>query len=396
MYRIIVSVIFISLVNCAVDFSDRSRNFSIVLVHHTAAQTDGHVVISPFGIWTLLTGVALGATGESYEQLRKAFILPKNEKALIKGYKNLTQIVLEPVTKEVSITSKNYMFLDQNFALFQDFRRSMTDDFGAVIKVLNFNDPNLAARTANNYIVNSGGRVTNVLTSEDFAESRMILTNVISFKGLWKLPFNKTDTNLEPFYNEEGTPIGKVNMMYQRGQFAFSNMKSLKAFALEIPYGNDGRYSMLILLPHTSTNIMNMYKNFASVTLKDIFKQLEEDEKEFGLEDIDVKVPRFKISTNVVLNRPLNDMGVYDIFDPELANFGRVSNEKLFVSAIVHKADIEVTEAGTVASAATTAYFADRITPPKIYANRPFVYFIIEKSTTTVIFGGIYSKPTAY
>lgn len=396
MIRIMLITLFVSSSYCDIDFSERSRNFSIVLLHHTAKEIGGHVVMSPFGIWSLMTGIASGASDQSYEQLRRALIIPKNEARLVEGYKNLTSIVLEPKTPGVSLTSKNYMFLDKDFTIYQRFKSVMTNDFKAAIKVLDFKDPNLAARTANNYIADSGARVTNVLTSDDFMEARMILTNVISFKGLWGLPFNKTDTTMEPFSNENGEVIGNVNMMFQMGLFAFSNIKALKAFVLELPYGNDGRYSMILLLPYPKTKVADMYKNLEKVTLKDIFEQLDNDTAVYGLGEIEVKVPRFKISTNIVLNRPLSAMGITDIFDPKYANFKLVSQEPLFISAIVHKADIEVTESGTVASASTSAYFADRITPPRFYANRPFVYFVMEKSTTTVIFGGIYSKPSVY
>ncbi|XP_053620017.1 serine protease inhibitor 2.1-like [Plodia interpunctella] len=390
-----VLLLFIASVHCAVDFSERPRNFSIELVYHTAQQTGGHVVISPFGIWTLMTGVALGATDNSYQQLANAFILPKNKASLINGYKKLTDVVLNPNTDGVQLTSKNFVFLDENFNVFPDFKRTVQNDFGAAVKVLNFKDPN-SANVANSYIETSGGRVTNVLRSDDFRESRMILTNVISFKGLWSSPFNKSDTVVEPFYNEEKTVTGSVNMMYQKGQFPYSNVRELQSFVLEIPYGDDGKYSMIFVLPYPNMKVSEVYKNFANFGLKDVFKTLQRDVDEYGLEDIDVKIPRFHITTNVVMNKPLNDMGVYDIFQPDSASFDRVTKEDIFVSAIVHKADIEVTETGTVASAATSAYFADRISSPSFYANRPFVYFVIEKSTTTVLFGGIYSKPTVY
>lgn len=352
-------------------------------------------MISPFGIWTLMTGIALGASGNSYRQLSRAFILPKNPATLIEGYKSLTDVVLDQTANGVSLVSRNFVFLDNDFTLLPAFRTTLQKDFGASIKVLDFSDPN-SARIANTYIEKSGGRVSNVLRSDDFQESRLILTNVISFKGLWGLPFNKSDTELEPFYNEDRLVIGSVNMMYQKGQFPFSNLKKLKAFVLELPYGTDGKYSMLVILPHPRTKIADMYKNFADVNLKDVFKQLQKDVDDFGLEDVDVKLPRFQISTNVVLNKPLNDMGVYDIFQPDLANFQRITKENIFVSAIVHKADIEVTESGTVASASTVATLTDRISAPAFHANRPFVYFVMEKTTTTVIFSGIYSKPTVY
>lgn len=381
---------------CEVDFSERPRNFSIELLYHTQSETNGHVVISPFGIWTLMTGVALGATGNSYNQLARAFILPKNANTLIQGYKDLTNVVLSPPSSSgVSLTSKNFVFLDNDFTVYPQFKATLQNDFAASIKILDFDDPN-SARIANTYIEKSGGRVSNVLRSDDFQESRMILTNVISFKGLWSSPFNVTDTVLEPFYNEQKEVIGSVNMMYQKGQFPFSNIKALRSFVMELPYGTNKKYSMVIVLPYPSQKISDMYRTFSSYTLKDVLKKLAQDEEQFGLDDIDVKLPRFQISTNLVLNKPLNKMGVYDIFQPDLASFQSVSRDNIFVSAIVHKADIEVTESGTVASAATSATFADRISPPSFYCNRPFVYFIMEKSTATVIFSGIYSSPTVY
>ncbi|KAI5631593.1 serpin (serine protease inhibitor) domain-containing protein [Phthorimaea operculella] len=397
MKRLIIFLTLIAVCFCEIEFSARSRNFSIELLYFTQSEAEGHVVISPFGIWTLMTGVALGATGESYKQVRRAFILPRNPAALIQGYKDLTKTVLDPPTTGVTLTSKNYVFLDDDFNISPQFRTTVQNDFGASVKILNFNDPNTAARIANNYILNSGGgRVSNVLKSEDFAEARMILTNVISFKGLWTYPFNVTETARKPFYDEQRRVIGEVNMMYQRGPFRFSSIQDIKAFVLELPYGNDKKYSMLIILPHNNVQIETMYKNFANYTLVDVVKRLEDDDEEFGTTEVDVQIPRFKISTNVILNKPLNSMGVYDIFEPDLASFERVTKEKIFVSAIVHKADIEVTESGTVASASTSAIFADRISTPRFDANRPFVYFVVEKTTTTVIFGGIYSKPTVY
>ncbi|XP_063834342.1 serine protease inhibitor 77Ba-like [Ostrinia nubilalis] len=380
---------------CAIDFSDRPRNFSIELVHHTQLQKEGHVVISPFGIWTLMSAVALGATGNSYNQLARTFILPKDKRTLVSGYKELTSVVLNPSTTGVTLTSKNFVFLDSNFKVYPEFERSMRQDFNSTVTVLNFQDPN-SANIANNEIERTGANVKNVLHSEDFEESRMILTNVISFKGLWSSPFNASDTKEEVFYDEGKNVIGRVNMMSQKSMFAFSNIRSMEAFALEIPYGDDKKYSMLFILPYPNVKVTDAYKNLAKTSLKDIFGQLEQDVEEFGEEEIDVKIPRFKISTNLVMNKPLNDMGVFDIFQPNLANFGRVSAEDIFVSAIVHKADIEVTESGTVASAVTEAFFADRISSPTFHANKPFIYFLMEKTTMTMIFGGIYSKPTVF
>nr|XP_026500064.1 serine protease inhibitor 77Ba-like [Vanessa tameamea] len=379
-----------------VEFSGRVRNFSLELLHYTQLETDGHVVISPFGIWSLMTGVALGATGNSRAQLERAFLLPGNQISIINGYQNLTKTVLDPRTPGVQLASKNFVFKDKGFHVFPAFKKTLTTDFGAKIVQLDFKDSTSAARIANTAIEDSGATVSNVLRSEDFGTARMILTNVISFKGLWSSPFNVSDTNIESFYDEYKNEIGKVKMMYQRAMLPYSNIQELSALVMELPYGNDNKYSMLIILPYPKINVTEVYKKFSTVTLKDIFERLDSDVKEYGLEDVDVKLPRFKISTNVVLNKPLNSMGVFDIFSSKLASFEKITSEEIFISAIVHKADIEVTESGTVASADTSAYFADRISTPAFEANRPFIYFVMEKMTTTIIFSGIYSKPSVF
>ncbi|CAH2098418.1 unnamed protein product [Euphydryas editha] len=393
---LIIFIFTVATCYAGVEFSGRARNFSIELLHYTQLETHGHVVISPFGIWSLMTGVALGATGKSRSQLQRAFLLPKEQISIINGYKNLTKTVLDPTTLGVTLASRNFLFLDNGFNIFETFRKMLTTDFEAKLIELDFKDSDSAARVANTAIKDSGATVSNVLRSDDFGNSRMILTNVISFKGLWLSPFNVSDTNIEPFYDENKKKIGEVKMMYQRAMLPYSNIQEMAATVLELPYGDGKKYSMLVILPYPKVSVSEVYKKFSTITLKDIFERLESDTLEYGLEDVDVKLPRFKISTNVVLNKPLNSMGVFDIFNSKLASFERITSEEIFISAIVHKADIEVTESGTVASADTSAYFADRISTPNFEANRPFIYFVMEKSTTTVIFSGIYSKPSVF
>ncbi|XP_023935127.1 serine protease inhibitor 2.1-like [Bicyclus anynana] len=392
-----ITIIVFTIASCyAAEFSERPRNFSIELLYHTQLETNGHVVISPFGIWSLMAGVALGTSGNSRSQLTRAFVLPPQDEMIIDGYANLTQTVLDPTTKGVSFTTRNFLFLDNGFNIIDNFKRTLTKDFGAMVKNLDFKDSTSAARIANSIIESSGATVSNVMRSDDFAESRMILTNVISFKGLWSSPFNVSDTTREPFYDENKNLLGDVNMMYQRAPLPYSHIKEMKAFVLQLAYGNDAKYCMLIVLPYPKVSVKDVYAKFTTVSFKDIFNKLDDDVKEFGLEDVDAKIPRFKISTNIVLNKPLNKMGVYDIFSPKKANFQQITKEEIYISAIVHKADIEVTESGTVASASTSAYFADRISTPNFEANRPFIYFVMERSSATVIFGGIYSKPSVF
>ncbi|CAH0715039.1 unnamed protein product, partial [Brenthis ino] len=380
------------------NFSPRARNFSIEILHNTQSETDGHVVISPFGIWTLLTGLALGANGKSQSQLTRALVLPRNKNKILKGYKNLTKSVLEPRTQKVKLENKNFVFLDKDFDISRDFENTLKSDFGAEVRNLDFKNSTAAAQVANGFIKESGVTMSDVLRAEDFNVKGMLLTNVISFEAPWSFPFNTSDTKPEDFYNEHGEKIGKVNMMYQLGEFSVTDVPSLQAYALEMPYGSEGddKFSMLIILPHPKINVNEVYKRFTTATLGDICEKLQKDIAEFGINELYVKLPRFKISTNIILNGPLNRMGVFDIFNPYEANFNKITKENIYISSIVHKADIEVTEYGTKATAHSVAVLNTKIFPKELIFDRPFIYFVLEKPTTTVIFNGIYSKPSQF
>lgn len=63
-------------------------------------------------------------------------------------------------------------------------------------------------------------------------------------------PFNASLTRSEPFYDEENNDIGNVQMMTQMGNFNYTRMTELEAHVLELPYGNENRLSMLIILPN--------------------------------------------------------------------------------------------------------------------------------------------------
>lgn len=380
------------------NFSSRARNFSIGILHQMQSETDGHVVISPFGIWTLLTGLALGANGKSQFELTRALVLPRNKNKILKGYKNLTESVLEPRTQKVKLENKNFAFLDKDFDISGDFKDTLKLDFGAEVRNLDFKNSTAAAQIANGVIKESGVTMSDVLRAEDFTVKGMLLTNVISFEAPWSYPFNTSETKPEDFYNEHGVKIGKVNMMYQLGEFAATDVPSLQALALEMPYGSEGdeKFSMLLILPDPKINVNEVYKRFTAVTLRDIFEKLKKDIAEFGIIELYVKLPRFKISTNVNLNGPLNRMGVSDIFNPYEANFNKITKENIYISSIVHKADIEVTENGTKATAHSVVVLNNKILTKELVFDRPFMYFVLEKPTMTVIFNGIYSKPSQF
>ena len=95
-------------------------------------------------------------------------------------------------------------------------------------------------------------------------------------------------------------------------------------------------------------------------------------------------------------------MGMKEAFS-EAADFSKMTLPKdLFISEVFHKAFIEVDEKGTEAAAATavvmmTTSCAPGPKPKPIIfnANHPFLFYIIDDQTRSVIFMGRMMEPSA-
>lgn len=94
-------------------------------------------------------------------------------------------------------------------------------------------------------------------------------------------------------------------------------------------------------------------------------------------------------------------MGINSIFSSNaslagLARGSQVSGNQLIVSAVQHKAGIEINEEGTIAYAATEAQLVNKIDDGiKVFtANRPFFFYIEQETTGNIVFAGKIVDPT--
>ena len=92
-----------------------------------------------------------------------------------------------------------------------------------------------------------------------------------------------------------------------------------------------------------------------------------------------------------------SELGMKDAFDLTRADFsGMTGKRDLFISAVVHKAYVDVNERGTEAAAATGVAMALAMapTPAKIFrADHPFIFLIKENTTGAILFLGRLVNP---
>ena len=285
--------------------------------------------------------------------------------------------------KQTTINIANYIAADKHFSLKSDFRNTVGKMYDAGVESLDFSSSKAVDKINQWCSKQTNGMIPKIvdqLSASDVA----VLMNAIYFEGTWETPFEKELTKEENFrgYTRD---IKRVQMMHQEDNFSYLNNNTFEAVTL--PYGNR-TYNMTVLLPKEGVSIEEMMKQLDAQKIGSLYRDMEKCV-------VDLKLPKFTTSTEVVLNDAISKLGAPSIFTGA-ANFKNMSDASIFISKMLQKAKIEVSEEGTKAAAITagmvamTALNPDEPRHVKFHANRPFVYIITERQTGAIFFVGQY------
>jgi len=90
-------------------------------------------------------------------------------------------------------------------------------------------------------------------------------------------------------------------------------------------------------------------------------------------------------------------MGIGNVFKGKVDLSALTGNANdVTIDDAVHKAKISVDEEGTIAAAATSFLMSRSsrpVEPFKFRCNHPFIYFMFDKVTGSVLFMGVYNSP---
>lgn len=379
----------------AVDFSPLNE-FSLKLLDHTYSYQENfgqsNKAISPISIWSLFSLIAEGSSGKTFKELMKELRLPND----LRATQNLhlaANNLLKSGFEDVLLKGQSVMFSDNSLQIHPEFCESAALYSTDIYSVDSKNTTKLEHDINYFICLATEGRITNAVKSKDLDDLRLILVDALFFKANWTYPFDSTQTKQEDFYNYQGKTIGSVNMMYHKAPHNIIDADEIQATVLEMTYGKNEEFSMLILLPFDGTSVKTLLSNLAAQPTSWI-DRLKSKNEEDDVPELDVYVPRFKVSGKTDLIPPLQYLGIQSVFDVQRAELPGVSESPLFISSAVQNVDIEVTEEGTIAAAATVVGLEDRILGQRFEANRDFVFLITERKSNLILFSGVYEVPS--
>jgi serpin B len=116
---------------------------------------------------------------------------------------------------------------------------------------------------------------------------------------------------------------------------------------------------------------------------------------------VEIFTPRFKLESKFELKDALAKMGMPDAFGTKADFSGMDGTRNLFISQVFHKAWGEVNEEGTEAAAATavtikrSAIIREPAPPPVFRADHPFIFFIRDTRSDSLLFLGRLANPAS-
>lgn len=347
------------------------------------SESSNNYFISPLSISQALGMTYNGAGGATKTAIETALRRSGFSADDINAYyKKIADGLLaaDPMTQ---LKIANSIWTRNDLPVLQSFYNVNTAYYNAKAQSLDFSLPSSKDIINNWCSQNTNGKIPSII-DQISSDVVMYLINAVYFKGIWKSQFKTADT----FSGSFAAATGSVSAKYMKQDQTFNYFANDSVQCAELPYGN-GAFSMVVVLPASKYSVDQIVDKLNPSTWNRWLAGM------LPLK-LHVELPKFKLSYKTLLNNPLSQLGMGVAFSNS-ADFSKiVSAGGLKISRVLHNTFVSVDEEGTEAAAVTAVEFTNTAVNPTVtpfIVNRPFLFFIKEKSTGAILFLGKIINP---
>lgn len=227
----------------------------------------------------------------------------------------------------------------------------------------------------------------------------MTLMSTVYFKGAWGGAFDEDLTQEDAFH----APNGDIRCDFMHKSSSGNYYRGEHFGAVKMYFS--GSAEMLFILPDEDSGIDQLLSEDSDFwEFLGHFLSLWADESAPRWEDwsaaiINLSLPKFDVSSNNELTETLKSLGLTEMFDYHVSDFGPLMNNDLpvYISEVNHAARVMVDEEGcTAASYVEMAAAAGASAPPELKIDftldRPFI-FLINTRDGMPLFAGVVNRP---
>ena len=353
--------------------------------------TPGNVFFSPFGISTGLGLLYAGARGGTESELGRAAHFGVAQADVHPAFGELIAR-MERVQhgSRLTLLTANGLWRQQGHNFSNTFLELARTRYGAETEAADFKQGAGGATSRINSWVErrTRGRIQGMLEAGRLdPDTRLVLCNVLYFKGNWRSQFEVKKTCPAPFHLS-ATETVSAPMMSQDAELKTAWIEGQQATMMELPYYG-GDLSMVIILPEALDGLAEIEDALTAGKLSSWLARLDEATPKKTW----VHLPRFTTRLSVDLIPVLRSLGMVSAFDGTADFSGMDGTTNLFLGSALQRTFVEVTEAGTEAAAATLFEAKTMGMASRFYADHPFLFLIRDRGSGTILFLGRLADP---
>jgi serpin B len=407
--------------------------YRAILVDPELSLAEENVVFSPTSIALALAMARTGAKGETASQM-DAVLHTKGWDALGPGLNALSQALASrdgpwqdytmSVTRSglLALRIANTAFAQQGWKIEQPYLERIAATFGSGLRLVDYKTDREAARMAINAWVSdqTAKRIPQLLGPTDLDKlTRLVLVNAIYLKATWENEFAKSETKPARFTRLDDSRVAVPTMHAEFiGDTPYATGTGWRATELRYNGPGGSPLAMTLVLPDDlaafekslSPSMLTRITG-AIAKQRDLLDQAwqcpDEPAPKHKAYVLDLFMPRFGIETRASLGPLLEALGMPLALTRGVADFSGIHvpesyAEILYISKVIHQANIDVNEEGTEAAAATAVVDASTAggcglligKTITLRLDHPFLFFVRDLETGAVLFMGRVVDPS--
>jgi len=353
-----------------------------VRLFQNSMEEGKNTLISPLSVLYALAMTANGAEGETLAQMEQVLGMDVES---MNSYM-LAYLELLPEAKEYKLRLANAIWFkdDPNFVVDQSFLQTNADYYGADAYKAAFDEA--TRNDINSWVkAHTDGMIPEII-DEIPEEAVMYLVNALAFDAQWKDVYQEHQIREGYFTTEDGTRRDADMMYSEEHRYLEDDMAT--GF---IKYYKDRKFAFVALLPNGGISVSEYVEGLTGAHLRDLLSDPENI-------TVYTAIPKFETEYAVEMSEILQEMGMTNAFDWQVADFSRLGSYhadglNICISRVLHKTFISVSEQGTRAGAATAVEMVAEGAMEiqefrEVVLDRPFVYMLIDCETNLPFFIG--------
>ena len=381
----------------------KQNEFPVKLLSAAVAEgQNDNVMVSP-----LSAQMVLGMMTNAIDETDRAEILQTlnlNEKDLpaLNSYLFNLASTLPGIDRQSIFRMANGFWLSSQASLAPSYEDVLNGYYSSEIRNFDMFDETVINEINSWVDEKTGGGIPKILNESDANPSIMTAwLNTIYFKGIWRQKFNKDRTEKKPFYPNYPDESEKVStdMMYGYGfRYKYYHFPTPSddyddaITAVMLPYGNESYIFTAILPAENQPDIETTLKELDGEFWENIDKVCSYERNTPG--DVDVYMPKIHNECANNLIPVFQRMGLTNIFN-EISMEENLGLGSQYIGIFRQNVVLDLDEEGSEIKVATesSGMVSSPEPSPIITFDRPFIYFVRERSTGTVILAGVYTRP---